>query len=175
VYPAGSSVASGDALLVTASGADIWGSADAFRMTDRVVTGDFDVTARVVNVDAVDEWTKAGVMVRASVDAGSAHASLFATPGVVNGTAFQRRVSTDATSVHTAGPAIAPPVWVRLSRRGDAVTASYRVSASDAWTVIGSDSVNLPASVLVGVAVTSHQDGLLATAVFDNVTIVPEP
>jgi regulation of enolase protein 1 (concanavalin A-like superfamily) len=175
VNPAGSTSTDGAAWSITASGADIWGSDDAFRFTYQSVTGNFDVLARVASVEAVDQWTKAGVMIRASADSRSAHASMFATPGVAKGTAFQRRQTFNAESVHTGGPALAPAVWVRLTRQGSVITAWSRVAASDAWVPIASDTVDLPSTVLVGLAVTSHQENTLATATFDNVTIVPAP
>jgi regulation of enolase protein 1 (concanavalin A-like superfamily) len=173
VNPSGWTWTSGDQWSLAASGADIWGTADAFRFSYQTVSGNFDVRARVTGVDAVDQWTKAGVMVRASADASSAHASMFATPGVVKGTAFQRREWWGAESVHTPGPALAPAVWVRLSRQGNVVTAWY--SVGDAWVLVGSDTIDLPETVLVGIAVASHQEGALATGTFDNVTITPSP
>jgi regulation of enolase protein 1 (concanavalin A-like superfamily) len=175
VNPTGQTSSSGDQWSVTASGSDIWGTADAFRFTYQAVSGNFDISARVIAVDAVSEWTKAGVMVRASTDASSAHASMFATPGVVNGTAFQRRRTPGAESVHTAGPALAPAVWVRLSRQGNVITAWFRTSAADDWVPVVSDTIDVPDTVLVGIAVTSHEDGRLATGAFDNVTITPSP
>jgi len=167
--------ASDDSFAVTASGSDIWGTEDAFRFTYRAVSGNFDVTARVASVEAVDQWTKAGVMIRASTDADSAHVSAFATPSTVKGLAFQRRPASGAPSVHSAGPALAPAVWIRLVRQGSVISAWSRVTTSDAWTAIGSDVVALPSTVLVGLGVTSHQYGELATAVFDNVSITSLP
>ena len=110
-------------------------------------------------------------MIRASADPWSAHASIFATPSTVKGVAFQRRPSAGAASLHTAGPAVAPPGWLRVTRQGNVVTAAWRDSTSAPWTVIGSESIALPTSVLVGVAVTSHADGAVATAVLENLTV----
>lgn len=156
---------------VRGSGADIWGTADEFYFTHVSGSGDFDFTALVAGVQNVNRWTKAGLMIRAAEDPGSAHASLFATPTAEKGVAFQRRRSDGGASVHTAGPALAPPVWLRLSRRGDTITAAYRRAATDEWTTIGSDSIQLPDRVLVGLAVSSHVDGTLATARFQHVSI----
>jgi regulation of enolase protein 1 (concanavalin A-like superfamily) len=156
---------------VSGSGADIWDYADAFRFAYRTVSGDFSIVTRVASVDHVDPWTKAGLMVRASTAADSAHVSLFATPSSTNGVAFQRRQTTGTYSLHTAGPNLAPGVWLRLTRSGGTITASYRRTSGESWTTIGSESsAALGNSVLVGLAVTSHADGSLATAVFDNVT-----
>jgi hypothetical protein len=37
--------------------------------------------------------------------------------------------------------------------------------------VIGAESITLPTSVPVGVAVTSHADAVVATAVLENLTV----
>jgi hypothetical protein len=97
--------------------------------------------------------------------------ALFATPSSVKGRAFQRWTTDGGPSVHTAGPALAPSVWLRLLRQGNTISAEYRKSSSDPWVTLTS----LPASVLVGLAVTSHSDGTLATAAFDNVTVSAGP
>ena len=78
---------------------------------------------------------------------------------------------TDGISVHTAGPAVAPPGWLTLGRVGDTISAYYRASATDAWTLVGRETLaGLAPSVIVGLAVSSHVDGALATARFDNVS-----
>jgi regulation of enolase protein 1 (concanavalin A-like superfamily) len=171
VGAAGFASMDGSAVVAGGSGADIWATADAFRYVYRAISGDFEIAARVTTVDAVDQWTKAGLMIRASADPSSAHLSVFATPSAANGVAFQRRPVSGAASVHTAGPAVTAPVWLRLTRQGNVVTAASRRSTSESWTVIGSDSIGLPASVLVGVAVTSHVDGVVAGALIESLSV----
>jgi len=170
VGAAGFASMDGGTVVVGGSGADIWGTADAFRYVYRVISGDFEIAARVASLDAVDQWTKAGLMIRAAADPWSAHASIFATPSAVKGVAFQRRPYAGAASLHTAGPALAPPIWLRVSRQGNVVTVASRSSSSEPWTVVGAESIALPPSVLVGVAVTSHADGAVATALLENLT-----
>ena len=166
----------GAAATVTGSGADIWGTGDEFHYLARIASGDFAIAARVTSIDAVDVWTKAGLMIRAAATPSSAHASLFATPSSVKGVAFQRRAAQGAGSVHTAGPAAAPAIWLRLTRTGGAVSAAFRLNEGDAWTTFASETATgLPDTVLVGFAVTSHQDGALATATFDHVSISVNP
>jgi len=126
----------------------------------------------VASIENLDRWVKAGLMIRESLAPGSRHVSLFATPRTERGIAFQRRRQTDGISVHTAGPAVAPPGWLTLGRVGDTISAYYRASPTGAWTLVGRETVaGLPASVLVGLAVSSHVDGALATARFDNVRV----
>jgi regulation of enolase protein 1 (concanavalin A-like superfamily) len=173
VAAAGSASVDGTTYTVRGSGADIWGTADEFHYAWRAVSGDFTAMARVVSVENVDQWAKAGLMVRETGgSAGARHASLFATPTTAKGLAFQRRPTTGGTSVSTAGPALTAPVWLRLVRAGNVVTASYRRNATDAWTPVGSQTfTSLPVDAQVGFAVSSHRDGTVATATFDNVSI----
>ena len=134
--------------------------------------GNFSITTRVTSIENLDRWVKAGLMIRETLSPGSRHVSLFATPRTERGLAFQRRRETDGISVHTAGPAVAPPGWLTLGRVGDTISAYYRASATDAWTLVGRETIaGLPEQVLVGLAVTSHVDGTLATARFDSVTV----
>jgi regulation of enolase protein 1 (concanavalin A-like superfamily) len=165
---------SGSSYLVSGSGADIWGTEDAFQFVQTAITGDFEATVRVASLEHVDDWTKAGLMIRDGLSPGARHVSVLATPSSLNGVAFQRRTSPGDLSVHTAGPSVGPPVWLRLRREGDLVSAFARVSVDDEWTVIGAQTLaGLPSTVSTGLAVTSHLDGALATAVFDGLTIVP--
>jgi hypothetical protein len=157
---------------IEGSGADIWDRADEFRFLSRQVTGTFTVTARVASIENLNRWVKAGIMVRESLAAGSRHASLLATPTTERGIAFQRRTTTGGLSTHTAGPLVAPPAWLRIGRIGDTISAYYRSSISAPWVLVGRETLaGLPDSIYVGLAVSSHVDGQLATATFDNVAI----
>ncbi len=153
---------------LTGGGVDIWGTADALRYAYTTLNGDGQVTARVATEQNVHAWTKAGVMIRDSVAPGSAHALMLVSPG--KGNAFQRRVTTNGVSTHTAGALATAPYWVRLTRVGDAITASQSANGTT-WTVVGSDTIPLSQTVLIGLAVSSHSNTAAATATFDNVVI----
>lgn len=157
---------------IDAGGADIWGTSDQFRFVYQQITGDVDVIARVDGVTAADVWSKAGVMIRASLTANSAHA--FALVSAAKGTAFQRRRQTDALSVHTAGTTSGPPRWVRLVRSGTRVTAYYS-STGSSWTTIGSDTIALGSTAYVGIAVTSHNSSALTSADVSQVKVSAAP
>jgi regulation of enolase protein 1 (concanavalin A-like superfamily)/sulfur relay (sulfurtransferase) complex TusBCD TusD component (DsrE family) len=155
---------------VTAGGTDIWGTADQFHFAYQQVTGDVDVVARVATLGPTNPWSKAGVMVRASLAGNAAHASMFAS--VSNGLAFQRRTTTGGMSVHTPGWTNGVPVWVKLSRRGSTVTASQSLDGTT-WSQVGVETLTLPASFYVGLAVTSHDAARTVTATFDGVLVQP--
>jgi phosphatidylserine/phosphatidylglycerophosphate/cardiolipin synthase-like enzyme/regulation of enolase protein 1 (concanavalin A-like superfamily) len=173
----GSASGSGDSFTVRGAGADVWGGADAFHYAYRPLSGDGTITARVSSISGTEAWTKVGVMIRASTASNAAHAFMLVSAG--KGLAFQRRTSTGAASTHTSGGAGTAPRWVRLSRAGNVIAAA--VSADGAsWTPVGSDTVVMPADVVVGLAVSSHNTSVLATGVFESVSVeaggsVPPP
>ena len=169
VSAAGSTTQDSGTWTVTGSGADIWGTADGCRFVSQRLTGDIQVTAQVSGLTNTNVWAKAGVMIRESLTAGSRHASTFAT--AANGLAYQRRLVTDGVSSHTAGPASATPYWVRIERLGNVVISSTSPNGTT-WTEIRRETIAMSAAVYVGLAVTSHNNGVLCTATFTNVQVV---
>ena len=169
VSAAGSTTQDSGTWTVTGSGADIWGTADGCRFVSQRLTGDIQVTAQVSGLTNTNVWAKAGVMIRESLTAGSRHASTFAT--AANGLAYQRRLVTDGVSSHTAGPASATPYWVHIERLGNVVISSTSPNGTT-WTEIRRETIAMSAAVYVGLAVTSHNNGVLCTATFTNVQVV---
>jgi regulation of enolase protein 1 (concanavalin A-like superfamily) len=157
----------GSSLAVAGAGADIHGVSDQFRYAYTHVSGDVDVSARVASVQYVNALSKAGVMIRTSLNADAAHAHMLVSAG--SGLAFQRRPASGYQTLHTGGTGTAP-AWVKLERRGSVVTA-FRSLDGVTWTIVGSETLDLPTSFYVGLAVTSHVPSVAATAVFDNVVV----
>jgi hypothetical protein len=151
---------------VKGSGADIWGTVDAFQFNYESLTGDGAITARVVSQTPTDPWAKAGVMIRATLDPSSAQALVAVTPS--NGVAFQRRTTAGGQTVHTYGPLTVAPYWVRITRKGNTFSA-YSSADGTTWILVGQDTISMASSVFVGLAVTAHHAGLVNTATFDHV------
>jgi hypothetical protein len=170
----GSAVEANGQFTVRGSGAQVWGTTDELHFAGRPIQGDFEFVARVVSVENVNEWTKAGLMARNSNISDWPHAFVLATPTTRRGVVFHRRTTIGGTTTHTQGPRVAPPVWLRLVREGAVISAYSRLSATAAWTLIGAETFGPPIgdAMTLGFAVASYRDGTLATAVFDNVTIV---
>ena len=165
---AGSAKYSQGTYTVTAAGRDIYDSADQFQYVYQPVSGDVDVSVRVASLVNVNQWVKAGVMIRENLTPGSAHG--FAGLSTQNNYFFHRRATADGLTVNTAGGAGAPPGWVRLKRVGDLLTAYSSVDGTN-WTVMGSDSFPMGDAVYVGIAVTSHNVAAATTAVLTNLVI----
>jgi len=107
-------------------------------------------------------------MMRAGTGPGAAHAMMLVSTS--RGLAFQRRIASGGASVSTSGGAGTAPRWVRLVRAGNVVTASVSTNGTS-WTLVGSDTLTLPPTILVGLVVSSHDPAQLATATFENVAV----
>jgi hypothetical protein len=166
--PAGSASHTGGTFTVQGSGTDIWGTSDQFRFVYRTLAGDGAIVARVQTLQHVDPWSKAGVMIRERLNASSKFA--MALVSGTQGIAFQRRTAASAAAVHTAGPARVAPQWVKLERTGSVIKASTSTDGAT-WQVIGTETISMSGTVYVGLAVTSHRPGTLATATFADVTV----
>lgn len=151
------------------SGADIWGSSDAFRFTYLPVNGNCIITARVLSVQNTDVWAKAGVMIRASLTANAANAFVAVTPG--NGVTWQYRTTTGGNSGNNNTTGLNAPYWVRLVRSGNTFTA-YRSPDGVTWAQQGSaQTISMSTTVYVGLAVTAHNNSSLCSATFDNLSL----
>lgn len=165
---AGSASYNSGVFTANGSGADIWGTADALRFTYVPVSGNCTMIARVTSVQNVDVWSKAGIMIRSSLNANAANAFISVTPG--NGVTWQYRTSNGGTTGNSAAGGLSAPYWVKLVRSGNSFTG-YRSPDGVTWTQQGgSQTISMGSTVYIGLALTSHNSGKLCTATFDNVT-----
>ena len=162
---------------ITATGADIWNTADQFHYAFKTLTGAGSITAQVLSVDNTDPWAKAGVMIRETLGAGSKFAAVYITPG--NGCSFQGRLDIDVAAVSdsavrtTEQQAIVAPYWVKLERDfAGNFRASYSADGSN-WTPMtwNPQNISMNTNVYVGLALTSHNNNATCEAQFSNVTI----
>ena len=70
---AGASDFSSGVFRIDAAGEDVWGLSDQFHFVYQAFSGDVDIRARVESVAMAHTWSKAGVMIRGSLDADAPH------------------------------------------------------------------------------------------------------
>ena len=167
---------------VTAAGADIWNVPDfpgagvgnyhdEFHYGYKRLSGLGWIVAKVLSVSNTDGWAKAGVMIRDTLDAGSANAMMLVTPS--NGVSFQGRTVAGSESIFTNQAGITAPHWVKLERGIGNSFAGYHSTNGSAWEPLGDPiSVGMLADVYVGLALTSHNTGATCVAEFSDVTII---
>ena len=164
----------------SAAGKDVWGVSDQFRFVYQQLIGDFDIAVRVSSLTAPHLYSRAGLMARESTSPDSRHLFflVFADnqPRHNNTSAyeFQYREETHGTSkaIYPAADAGAPlfPVafpnaWLRMRREGSRFTA-FASNNGKQWKEYGSQSIDMPLTLYVGLAVTSHKADATATATF---------
>jgi glucose/arabinose dehydrogenase len=177
--PAGSWSEAAGVHTIQGGGADIWGTADGFRFTHQAISGDATITARVTALSNTNAFAKAGVMFRQNLTAGSINVHALVSPVAGSGYRYSKRSTTGGTSTSeavTPSPLPDNPGWVRVVRAGNVFTAYYSANGTT-FTQLGTpQTIAMGNPIYVGMAVTSHVNGTLATAKFDNVTIkTPTP
>ena len=155
---------------MTARSADIGGTSDAFHYAFKQMSGFGSIVAKVLSVSDTNPSAKAGVMIRATLDPGSANALVAVTPG--DGVTFQARTIADGDTIAVATEAeITAPHWVKLERGGGNAFAAYHSTDGSAWEPLGGPiSIGMPADVYVGLALTSNNVNTTCVAQFSDVT-----
>jgi regulation of enolase protein 1 (concanavalin A-like superfamily) len=104
VGAAGNTSATDGSFAISATGADINGTADSFHYVYRQISGDVQITAQVMAQGASDPAAKTGLMIRESLVAGARHATVATTPR--SHVQFVHRATTSGTSQTLAAPVL---------------------------------------------------------------------
>ena len=171
----GSTTASGGAFALEATGTDLWSTADAFHFAYTPWTGDGELTALVDGLTAPTgaSFALAAITMRESLDAASPHASLAITN---NGKAKFRRRTSAGGATASDGPsagAVTLPRWLRLTRRGQEITASMSTDGVQWQRVHTTQIVTMPSSIYVGVLGLRNGGAGMATIHFSQVETKP--
>jgi len=154
---------------VRGDGDDIWEYADNFHYVYLPISGDCEITARVVSIeDYTDGWAQAGVMIRETLDGGSRHAMMAVSAG--NNAAFKWRPNTNQLSeVSISYDFVTLPHWIRVERCGNSFSAYHSPDASPGSWMQQGPTVVIPMAqaAYVGLAVTSHDSHQLCTSRFN--------
>ena len=162
---------------IIGAGHDIWGTADGFRYVYTEISGDFEVAVQVTEFERVEDWTKAGLMARQSVDPGAKNALSTAAAGADLGVQITWRAETNGETDELNFWELGGPTgfndgeWIRLTRSGNDFSVSWSddgVNWSDDYATV---VIEMDDPILVGLAVTSCDAALTCRAVFENMTV----
>ena len=164
---------SGRFLLESNSG-DIWGSSDNFSFIYQKVAGDVTLIARLTSMSRINNWSKAGIMIRESLSANAAYSMLMKTPS--NHSRVQQRTSTGANA--TDNPNGIKDLhfynlysWLKVERKGNVIT-SYVSRNKTSWTKLGEQTIDMGNEVYIGLAVSGQNESEATIAQFENVSVV---
>jgi regulation of enolase protein 1 (concanavalin A-like superfamily) len=153
---------------VIGGGANMWGTADAFHMVWKRVSGDVTLTARVaLQGPEGNAHRKAGLMIRQGLGPGDAYAD-----AVVHGnglTSLQYRETAGAETLEVRARGTAPR-FLRLVRQGNRFTL-FAADDKRHFNQLGYTNVVLYDPVYVGLVVCSHDADALQTANFRDVEL----
>eukprot|EP00956_Cyclotella_meneghiniana_P024495 scaffold49246_cov37-Cyclotella_meneghiniana.AAC.3 len=159
-----------DTVEVTGAGEDIWYDDDEFHYIYTSMPGGSSVSVEMYVLGLsgynLDGWTKGGLMIRDSLDAGSKHISLFVTKS--NGLANQGRHNDGMSSNNFINDETLPTdsVWLKITKTDKVFQTYYRIENDPNWTAFGGPQDLFfwsSDTFYVGIAVTSHDKDMVAT------------
>lgn len=166
---------------VTGSGNDLNAPPDQLHFAYQPLVGDGTIVAQLTTVQNIFQYTRAGIMIRASADPSSAYVFLNVQPNNggcsvgIRGTAgvLATYAACSSSLPLSTNPQYSgfPAGWLQITRQGN--TFSIQISSDGVtWTSASAPiTVPLPANVLAGLAVVSDGDSSWAT--FTNVRVTP--
>ena len=158
---------SNGAFIASSAGHGLSGSADAFRLVYVRITGDATLVARVAATQG-PAGRVAGITLRESLAAGAEHYSLTSKNGT--GLVIAQRVAPLASTSSVTIASRVPPVWLKLVRRGNVMTASHS-SDGVSWTAAPGATTSLASSVYAGLLVAGGSSLTNGAAAFDKTSL----
>ncbi|HEX3626884.1 MAG TPA: PA14 domain-containing protein [Verrucomicrobiae bacterium] len=158
---------------VSSSGFGIAGTNDAFNYVYQSLGTNGEIVAEVSAMQGGGNFSKAGLMIRETLDAGARNVALALTPG--NGILFQWRSSTSGvTDTTTVSTNTFFPCWVKVARNGNWI-GGYASADGTNWSLMNWQTIsNLADQVYVGMAVSAgNTQGIAAAAHFEQVNTGP--
>ena len=158
---------------VTGGGANVWGTSDAFYFVWKKVSGDVTLTADVQWVGTSPaEHRKALLMVRQSLDPGSAYADAVSHGNGLTSLQFRGAANEQTYQVMTQ---VEGTVRMRIERKESRYTM-YAGKPGEELKMVGPvEYVGMKDPAYVGIGVCSHDASRLETAIFSNVKIEEAP
>lgn len=182
----GSADFNGDFYTVEGSGADIWGTGDEFHFVFKEMSGPFTIKtlAFADPFDSTNEWVKAGPHIRQDLTPGAKNYMALIRPDFLLNVQWRDTAGAasaslpDADRINPNGTlppgVIFPTGGLELRRLGDVMQAYYEYETEDGgtdWALFDQREFPFDDPVLVGLAVTSHEDGSIAIGEFADVEI----
>ncbi|MBW8888517.1 MAG: hypothetical protein JF616_12240 [Fibrobacteres bacterium] len=168
------SVADGK-LTLAGRGADIYGAKNEFVTAYRSdITGDFDVSVKLVSQDSTFEWAQAGIVAATDLNdlTKGGYVAVDISPGHGYTIFYDKTAPAGQLDGNSGAGKTAYPAWLRLAKKGMQYTAYYKTQETGAWTALPTppQSLNTQANAQIGLFTVSHNATQTGKAVFDDFT-----
>ena len=157
-------------------GEDIWNNSDEFHFAYKELASNQSVSiiAKVESMEPINKDSKAGIMIRDSLEPGAVNVALLLTPDPEKGLRYQYRLTDSGTTQRgddDIDPNAMAPYWLKLERTSGGLIRAYRSPDGSAWTQFGFRTSTMQSPIYIGLAVTSHDSTTTCEAIFSNVTL----
>lgn len=163
-------------IVMSGEGADIWGTADQFRYVYKQLNGNGSIIARLDSLQERDINTKAGVMIRQTLEANSIMAASLMHANGSTALQYRTTMGGNVAQIYSGAGDLAAelPVWLKITRTGNTITSERSVDGVNWEPISGSNTASTAAvtmgdPVYIGLVVCSHQANVLSAATFSGV------
>jgi regulation of enolase protein 1 (concanavalin A-like superfamily) len=163
-------------ITLSGAGADIYMGTSEFRYAYKKLSGDGSVTVRVDSAQTQSAWTKAGLMMRESLEPLAIQVHMISAPqqSLLEWMYRSTTNSTTTTAFNTTANSNPLPVWLRLTRAGNVFTGETSTDGKTWVKITGTDvtssqTITMPTSVYIGLVVCSQSAGNIAVADFSQI------
>jgi len=160
-----------DSFTVWGGGADIWGQTDQFRFIYQNRDDDFELSVKIVSLEDVHDYAKAGLMVRTSLNPASSLVLLSCFPTGRIELAFRMKKN-NGMQAKNPGSGMFPDVYLKLKRKGRTISSFIKTGTSSWQKVKEITLIDIQKNVYAGLAVLSHDNDQLVQAVFKDIKII---
>ncbi len=148
------------------SGHDFFKAPDSFHYVYQPFNGNATIVAKVESIGNTHPNALAGIMIREYFGESSSFVAVAVDPS--GNTNFRWRQGAGIPGYKSvAGTA---PRWLKLSRNGSNITASFSSDGSN-WNQIGAITITMDNTIYIGMVLTSQNTTQLNTATFSHVSV----
>jgi hypothetical protein len=165
-------------LTLAGRGADIYGAKNEFVTAYRSdITGDFDVSVKLVSQDSTFEWAQAGIVAATDLNdlTKGGYVAVDISPGHGYTVFYDKTAPAGQLDGNSGAGKTVYPAWLRLAKKGMQYTAYYKTQETGTWTALPTppQSLNTQANAQIGLFTVSHNASQTGKAVFDDFTCLP--
>ena len=145
---------------------DFVGTNDYANFVYKSLTGNGEIVARVNSLQNTGSTALAGIMMRATTQTNSAHASIYAHPSKIVSRVRNAQFETSSGSDYLG----TAPLWLKITRNGN----NFRTFTSTdgvSYTLRKSYTVVMPSTILVGLLGASGSTSNCSEAIYTNVMV----